>query len=172
MATVDIVIIAIIVLSALFGILRGLVKEALSLFFWIAAGVLAGTFDDQLAGQLTGVIAAAPVRQVAGFAIIFIATVFTGGLLTNLISKMTSAVGLGGTDRALGALFGLIRGVIIVTLIVMMTAQFQFTRQWYDQSLSVPYILRLAEYLSNLLGMDPGTLMPDTSAYNQLVPQE
>ena len=170
MATVDIVIIAIVVLSSLFGILRGLVKEALSLFFWVAAGVLAGMFDEVVAYQLTDLIAAAPVRQVAAFAIIFVGTVFLGGLITNLISKLTNAAGLEGTDRSLGALFGLIRGVIIVTLIVMLTAQFQFTQQAYGKSLSVPYILQMAEYLSNLLGMDPGSLMPATNPVDQLIP--
>jgi len=170
MATVDIVFIAIVVMSALFGILRGLVREALSLFFWIAAGVMAGMFDDQMAEQLTTLISAAPVRQVAAFAIIFIATVFIGGLLTNLISKITNAAGLGGADRSLGALFGLIRGGIIVTLIVMLTARFEFTRQWYEQSLSVPYVFGVAEYLSNFLGIDPGTLMPDEGVYNKLIP--
>jgi membrane protein required for colicin V production len=151
MAIADIIILAVIGLSLLFGGFRGLVKEALALGFWIAAAVLASVFNVRAAGLFAGLISNPAVQRIAAFIVIFVVTVFTGGLISNLISRLTTAAGLGGVDRGLGALFGIVRGVVIVTLVVMLTAQFEITRVWYGESRLVPYALVLAEYFQNLL---------------------
>jgi membrane protein required for colicin V production len=153
-AVVDIIILAIIGVSALLGVFRGLVKEALSLAFWIGAAVLASLFSDALAAQLAGTIDNPIARQVAAFILIFVFTVFAGGLISNLISKLMSKAGLGGVDRALGALFGIIRGVVIVTVIVMLTGELEFTRGIYGDSILTPYIMVLADFFLDLFGME------------------
>jgi membrane protein required for colicin V production len=154
-AVVDIIILAIIGVSCLLGVFRGLVKEALSLAFWIGAAILASVFSGALAAQLAGTIDNPIARQVAAFILIFVFTVFAGGLISNLISKLMSRAGLGGVDRGLGALFGIIRGVVIVTVIVMLTAQLEMTRAIYGESILTPYIMVLADFFLNLFGMEP-----------------
>lgn len=160
MAVADVIVLTVVVFSCLYGILRGLVKEALSLFFWVAAGVLAVSFNEVVGGWLRDFITNAAARKLAAIALIVVVTIFGGGLVANLISKATSAIGLGGADRALGALFGLIRGVLVVTVLAVLLGQFEAGRQWYDDALSVPYLLSLADYLGGLLGIDPGALRP------------
>jgi membrane protein required for colicin V production len=154
-AVVDIIILAIIGVSCLMGVFRGLVKEALSLAFWIGAAVLASAFSDALAARLAGTIDNPVARQVAAFILIFVFTVFAGGLISNLISKLMSKAGLGGVDRALGGLFGVIRGVVIVTVIVMLTGSLEMTRAIYGDSILTPYIMVLADFFLNLFGMEP-----------------
>lgn len=150
---VDIIVLGIIALSCLFGGMRGLVKEALSLGFWIAAIILAGMFSADVADMMTGLIDSASVRKIAAFVLIFIATVFAGALIGNLISKVTAAIGLKAVDRALGALFGIVRGVVIVTVIIMLTAQINVFMEIYSGSILVPHLMVVAEYLRNLFDL-------------------
>lgn len=157
MAIVDIIVLGSVGLSCLFGAFRGLVKEALSLSFWIGAVVLASMFSDQASVFLERVNDNAALRRIVAFVLIFIVTVFAGGLISNLISKLTSAAGLGSVDRALGALFGIIRGVVIVTVVVVLTLQLEFTREVYGESILVPYIMVLGEFFQNLLGLTPAS---------------
>lgn len=154
MAIVDIIILGVVLLSCLFGAFRGLIKEALSLAFWIGAAVLASVFSDAVALRLSNVIDTPVLRQIAAFVLIFVFTVFAGGLISNLISKLMSRAGLGGVDRALGAIFGIIRGVVIVTVVVMLTAQLQVTRELYGESILMPYIMVLADFFQDLFGLD------------------
>jgi membrane protein required for colicin V production len=159
-AIVDIIIIGIVLVSCLFGAFRGLVKEALSLAFWIGAAVLASLFDERL-GQRLEFVDNTALRPLVAFVIIFIFTVFAGGLISNTVSNLMSRAGLGGTDRVLGALFGIIRGVVIVTLIVMFTVGLDQTRELYGQSILMPYIMVLAEFFQNMFGLTPDLINVD-----------
>ena len=153
LTTVDIVVLGIIALSCLFGGLRGLVKEALSLASWIAAVVLSSMFSEDVADMMTGLIDNTSVRQIAAFVLVFVASVFAGALISNLISKAAAAAGLGAVDRGLGAIFGIIRGIVIVTVIVMVTAQFDAASQIYNESIIVPHLMIVADYLRDLFDL-------------------
>jgi membrane protein required for colicin V production len=160
MAVVDLIILGIILVSCLLGIFRGLVKEALSLVFWIGAAILASVFSGVLAARLAGLIDSQVLRQITAFVLIFVFTVFAGGLISNLISRLMSKAGLGGVDRALGALFGIIRGVVIVTVIVALTAPLEITREIYGESILTPYIMELADFSLGLFGVEPPQAAP------------
>jgi membrane protein required for colicin V production len=155
----DLVVLGTIGISFLFGAWRGLVKEALSLLFWIAAAVLAGMFNDELAPHLAGLSETRSVQLVAASVLIFVGTVFAGGLISNMVSSLTSAVGLKATDRGLGALFGVIRGVVVVTLVVMLTANFEPMKPYYSEARTVPYLMVLAARFQSFFGMAPGSGM-------------
>lgn len=148
----DILILGTIGISFLFGAWRGLVKEALALAFWIAAAVLASMFNGALAPKLLWISDSAGVRRVAAAALIFVGTVFAGGIISTLVSRLTSAVGLKAADRGLGAVFGLIRGVVVVTLVVVFTAGFEPVKPYYSEARTVPYLMVLAERFQALLG--------------------
>ncbi len=155
MATVDIGVLVIIGISCLIGVFRGLVKEALSLAFWVGASVAAGLFSGKVGQHLSGAISSPALQKVVAFLLIFILVVFVGGLISSGISKLLNKAGLGAADRALGAVFGIIRGVVIVTVIVMMTSRFSFTEQYYSSSVTVPYVMGLSNYLQKVLGITP-----------------
>jgi membrane protein required for colicin V production len=124
MAALDWVLLAVLAASLLVGAWRGLVFEVLSVLSWIAAFVLAQWLAPQAAEWLPMGTAAEPVRYAAGFAVVFIAAVFAGALLAVLTKKMIEAVGLRPVDRALGAAFGLVRGVVLAlaaAVVVSMT---------------------------------------------------
>lgn len=165
MALVDIMVLVIIGISCLLGIARGLVKEALSLAFWIGAVVLGTMYSTQMGQWLSNYISLGnpSLQRGVGFIAIFIVVVFLGGLISNLMSRLFNAAGLGASDRALGGLFGIIRGVVIVAILVMMTVQLNFAQQYYQESVSMPYLMAVVQYFQDLLGMAPN-LVPTVNA--------
>ncbi|MES2604797.1 MAG: CvpA family protein [Pseudomonadota bacterium] len=155
LSTIDILILLIVGISCLIGLFRGLIKEALSLLFWVGAIVAATFFSVQLGAMLSDFIVSPLLQRVVGFILIFVVVVFVGGLISNGVSSLMSQAGLGAADRALGALFGILRGGVIVTVIVMLTGRFNFTQQYYAQSVCIPYVMVGAGYLQDLLGVEP-----------------
>ena len=95
---------------------------------------------------------------------VFIATVFAGALISNLISRFTAAVGLKAVDRGLGAIFGIIRGVVIVTVIVMLTAELDAFTEIYSESILVPHLMIVAEYLREFFDLSMAAATATVSA--------
>jgi membrane protein required for colicin V production len=117
---VDGVLLAALLLSAVIGLWRGLVYEVLSVAAWVAAFVAAQAYAGQAGAWLPMGEASPALRLAGGFAAVFIATAFAGGLLAWMVKRMVSAVGLRPIDRVLGAVFGLFRGgVILLALAVV-----------------------------------------------------
>ena len=114
MVALDWIFIATLLLSLLIGAWRGLVYEVLSLGTWIAAFVLAQWFAPLAANYLPMAGATEMVRYAAGFVLVFIGAVFAGSILTWLVSRLFQAAGLRPADRVLGAVFGAMRGVVLL----------------------------------------------------------
>ena len=153
MGVIDIIILVIVAISALIGVFRGLVKEALSLASWFAA-ILAGTlFSAQLADLMENLINNPSLRRIAAFALLFIVVIFAGTLISNMVSKLTEAAGLKGADRTLGGLFGVLRGIIIVLVIILVGTQFDISERWFEGSRMVPYAVAMIDYLQGFFGI-------------------
>lgn len=132
MGLMDWVLLAVLVFSALLGLWRGLVYEVFSAAGWVAAFVLAQAYAVD-AAQMLPMEGASPALQVAaGFALVFIAVAFAGGLVAWLVRKLVSSVGLRPVDRVLGGAFGVVRGVVMLlgfAVVVSMT-QLQHSEWW------------------------------------------
>ena len=114
MVALDWVFLVVLLVSLLLGVLRGLVYEVLSVASWIAAFVLAQWLAPTVGSLLPLGTASEPLRYAAGFAVVFIAAVFAGGLVAWSVRKLVEAAGLRPFDRALGAAFGLVRGLVLL----------------------------------------------------------
>jgi len=138
----DYIVLTILAASILLSVLRGFVKEILSLLAWVAAFVVARTWGGEMAAMFPpGFSEALPgemPRQVAGFAVLFLGTLLIVGLINLAIGQMLRAVGLTLADRGLGGLFGLARGVMIVLVLVIFAGLTELPRQpfWRDALLS------------------------------------
>ena len=119
MTVVDVVVIFVIFLSALFSLIRGFVKEAISLATWIIAIWLAATFAPKLAAVLPASLESEAVRQAVGFGVLFILTLIVGGIVNMLISQVVKKTGLSGADRVFGVAFGVLRGALIIIVFVV-----------------------------------------------------
>ncbi len=150
MTVADISILIVIVISMLLGLWRGLVKEAFSLVAWIAAVFVAGFFSAPLADLMINMLDSPTVRRVLASAILFVLVMFIGTLLGNFMARLSTAIGLKGVDRALGSLFGILRGMIIVLLVLLLTTPFEFSQGWYEDSIFVPYMMIVLENVAIL----------------------
>ncbi|MDE0452829.1 MAG: CvpA family protein [Gammaproteobacteria bacterium] len=140
--TADIVIVCLILLSAVIGLFRGLVKELVSLVVWVCAIAGAMLFAPLLADHLAAAIEASrPIRVVIAFLAVFFGVLIAGGLLQWWLAKLIQSTGLGGTDRFLGFIFGASRGALVVVAGLILVRPFAETSVWWDQSLLRPEML-------------------------------
>ena len=131
----DLFIIGIIVISAIISLFRGFTKEAISLATWLLAFWLALTFSSRLAATLHGTLDSPTARLAIAFAILFVVTVILGGIVNFLVSQLVEKTGLSGTDRALGVVFGVLRGGLIVVILVMLAGLTTLpSESWWDDS--------------------------------------
>ena len=155
MIWVDYAIIGIIALSALIGLLRGFVREALSLAAWVAAIWVAVEFSGRLAAVLTHYISVPSLRLMAAFAALFLGILILIGIINFLIVRLLAKTGLGGTDQMLGIVFGIARGVVIITLLILLAGATPFPKDpWWNQSTLIVYFEDLAAMARNLLPAD------------------
>ncbi len=138
MTAFDVVVLVILVASIVVSVLRGLVKEVLSLAAWVAAFVIANRYGADMAVLLPDAIPDGTVRLVCGFAALFIGTLLLAALVNWAIAHMIAASGLKIVDRGLGGLFGLARGGVIVVTLAMLAGLTELPRQpvWRDALLS------------------------------------
>jgi membrane protein required for colicin V production len=148
----DYVVIGIIAISILVGAIRGFIKEVFSLAVWIAAFVVAFQYSGAVALLLENQIELPSARTSLAFAGLFICVLVVGGLLTFLIGKLVEQTGLSGTDRMLGGVFGGIRGLSLV-LVIMLVAGLTPVPQdsWWQQSRTIQSLLPLAEWSAQFL---------------------
>lgn len=138
----DYAVAGIVVLSGLLGWWRGLVYEVLSLLGWVAAYVAARLFAADAAPLMPAALGAEDVRMAAAFALLFVAALIVGGILAWLLSKLVKWVGLGWLDGSLGALFGMLRGMLVTLVLVLLAGLTGLPQQpyWRDAWLSKPLV--------------------------------
>ena len=152
MTIIDWVIIGIIGVSGLISLVRGFIKEALSLASWLIAFFVARYFSGHLATLLQDSIATNSVRWLVSFGILFVATLVVMAMVNYLIAQLVKATGLSGTDRLLGMVFGIVRGVIVVIALVY-GAQLTMIPEdlWWQESTIIPYLENLADWARKTL---------------------
>ena len=140
MTTFDWVVIGIVAVSAVIGAWRGLIGEALAILAWIIALLAAWLFGAEVGRALFAAIADPALRMAAGFGAVIALVLVSMALLKILLRKVLQALGLSLTDRLLGILFGLARGLAIVLLLVMVGGLTSAPRTtwWKEASLSPP----------------------------------
>ena len=146
MNEVDAAILAVTVLSFIFGLWRGLVNEVLSLVTWIAALLVARVYSEYLAGLLVNFLENDSVRYVTAFALIFVIVMMLGTLLNRMLSKLLTITGFKFVDRLLGGVFGIARGLIIVLFVVFISSVFVSQTEQWQQSVLMPYALVVIEW--------------------------
>jgi membrane protein required for colicin V production len=153
MTSIDWIIVAILALSCVLGIWRGLMREIFSLAGWIAAVILSLRYAVTLGLHLPGDLNWPILRTSIAVAIIVIGCVFVANVLGWLVRRFIAAAKLSGTDRMLGALFGLLRAVLIIFAAVYFTSRTALAQQpaWRDAWLVPPFdagVRWLAPHLS------------------------
>lgn len=137
----DICIIGVIAISVLISIFRGFVREILSLVAWVAAFWVAAKLALPASDLLEPYLSVPTARVVLAFIGVLVAALLAGGIINHLIGKLIDKTGLSGTDRMLGAVFGLARGAAIIGLVVLAAGLTPVTGElwWQNARTIVPF---------------------------------
>ena len=137
MTAFDWLAIALIGLSALYGVTRGLVFEVISLLGWGAAFWCAQAFATGVAAWLPIGDAEAAWRYPLAFVLVFVGVAFGVGLAASLMRRLVSAAGLSPVDRTLGGAFGLARGAVVLLVLAVMVHLLALSEgAWWHESRS------------------------------------
>ena len=142
----DIVILSIIGISAILSLFRGFVSEVVSFLGWIVSGWVAFKFAGPVGECLAGVVSLPSVRMALAFVALLLGSLLLFGILNLLIGKLIDSTGLSGTDRMLGIVFGVARGVAIVTVLVILAGLTPVPRDpWWRESRFIGHLEQLAK---------------------------
>jgi membrane protein required for colicin V production len=136
----DYVMIGIVSVSLLFGLWRGVVGEVIALVAWGVGIFAAIDFGTAVGHSLFAGVSDPALRTLAGCVVIFIGVLVAMSLLNMVVRSMVKALGLSVSDRILGMLFGLVRGVLICMVLVGLGGMTSAPAQpwWQNATLAAP----------------------------------
>ena len=148
-AMVDIVILAVMGISLVFGLFRGLLRELLSLVSWVLAFWIAYRYSANVAEIIDRALQNPTLSQAVSAVLVFVIALVALMVLTSLIAKVFKATGLAGIDRILGGLFGLGRGVVILLAALILASHTGAVEQdWYNASTIIPMFDRALDWMA------------------------
>ncbi|MDX1803297.1 MAG: CvpA family protein [Alcanivorax sp.] len=136
----DGIILVVIAVSALLSLRRGFTREAFSLLTWVAAFIIARLFSPALAILLADQITTPSLRAAVAFGSLFALTLIIGALINHLLGELIRVTGLSSTDRLLGMVFGALRGLVLMVVLVALGRNLFATDPWWQQSVLVPHL--------------------------------
>lgn len=136
----DYVVAGIFLVSIILSILRGFVRETLSIAGWVVAFIVASAYSSFFEQFLPIEIVGETLRFSVAFVLTFIAVLLVTALAIMLLTALIKGIGLGFIDRLLGSIFGFLRALIIVTVIVLIAGLTTIPHQsfWQQAMLSRP----------------------------------
>jgi membrane protein required for colicin V production len=138
MTLLDYLVLGIVGFSVLLSVWRGAVREVLALAAWVFAFFAAQAFAAPAAAYIP--VETASIRLLAGFVAVFVLVLLLTSLIAATISRLLHAAGLGPVDRGLGAVFGFVRGMLVVLILVLLSGLTDVPRTsvWREAKLSAP----------------------------------
>ncbi len=139
----DFLFIALLFFSILFGLFRGLVRELLSLFFLIAALVVAFIYYPEAGLLLNRLVGNRDLANFVGFLLILALAAAAGSMVTGFFGKHLVVGPLKAVDRLLGAVFGLLRGLLLSGLVIYSFLAFPLNQELLDHAQLAPGLTRV-----------------------------
>lgn len=136
----DFLICAVLLISTVVGVSRGVVREILAIVAWVVAIFLAIRFAPELGDKIPLESMGPLVRNAMAGVVIVVLTLFAFGLFGKLCARLLAAASISFEDRAIGSVFGFVRGVLIVCAAVFVLGMTSAVRtgQWRNSVLIVP----------------------------------
>ncbi len=157
----DFVLLAILATSALLGLIRGLLKEVLSLVAYALAFLAAIWWGPTVDAGLAKWISNEFVRLGVAYVAVFFVVLFSIGLVNMTVAALIRKTGLTPADHGLGALFGLLRGVLFVLLLVTLAG---FTRlpsePWWKNAMFSAQVVSVIQQIKLRLPTPVDTWLP------------
>jgi len=153
MVTLDFIIIGIVLVSAFAGLMRGFLVSVCSLVTWVLAVWLAWRLAPSLVPHLGGALRVEPYGLWASRTIFFLAILIVGAIIGAIVNHFVRTSLFRGTDRFLGFLFGLLRGVVILGVLAVLAQTLRLTGEgWWKGSRLAPQLEPVASVLRAIAG--------------------
>lgn len=152
----DLLILVLLLVSIVRAFMQGLLVEIFSLAGVVLGFLIAGAYYGQVVPWLKRWIASEEVSALVAFLVIALGTMILAGLVGRFLRGTVHHIGLGFLDRILGAGFGLVRGFVLVTIVVIALAAFLPTADWLKNSKFVPWFLTAAHGGSHMTPFELG----------------
>lgn len=151
----DYIILGIIFISVIIGLVRGFIREAISLVTWFCAFVAALKFSPWVAGLLHSAISNTMTRYLVSGFLIFVAVLIIGAIVSKLVHLLISVTGFGFFDRLLGFIFGAARGILSGAVILLLIGASPYQNaDWVKQSELTPHFQPIVTYFVPFLPKD------------------
>lgn len=148
----DFAIIFVVVISALISLSRGFIKEAISLVAWIVGFWMALHYYSLFAEALHPYIKSHSLASTISFVVIFLVIVIFGAMFNYFFSLLLVKTGLNGTDRVLGMVFGVARGVLLVAVVILLISTTVYSQNsWWKSSVLIPHFQPVIIWLKGLI---------------------
>ncbi|HUD60785.1 MAG TPA: CvpA family protein [Acetobacteraceae bacterium] len=157
MTWVDAVVLAVLAISALLAFMRGLVREVLGLAAWVGAIFIAVWALPRVRPQAQQWLGTSPWVDPVSFGVVFVITLIVLMLISRWISAIVRASPIGGLDRTLGLVFGLVRGAAVLVLAYIIAGMVIQVDRWPDvvlQARSLPLVYQGASWAVQRLPAD------------------
>jgi membrane protein required for colicin V production len=165
LTSLDYVILAVLAISMVVGIVRGLVRELLALLSWVVSVWLALHYAEIVSEWLAPYLQSPQIQYLVALTGIFIVSLLMLSMIAIIIVKLLTLVGIAGTDRSLGGLFGVVRGIAIALVLVFVIRLTPATGEaWFQSSMIVPYLEPIYEYLDDQNFLQPLDSLPERIA--------
>jgi membrane protein required for colicin V production len=162
---VDYVVIAVVLISAAIGIIRGFLREAIALATWILALLIAWKFSDLIEPYLGGLLADPMVRPWAARTLIVLFVLLLGMATGAIVAYFVRLSIFSGMDRFLGFFFGLLRGLLLVGIFVALGQLVHLeSENWWKRSILIPYGEDVASALRAIVGEQMAMRREDVAA--------
>jgi membrane protein required for colicin V production len=148
LSMLDYMLIALVLISTGISLFRGFFSEAVSFATWLIALWVAWKFGTNLAGGLVGWVTDPVLRIWLARGLVFIGVLLIGGLIERLLDHVMKSLGLNRTNRAIGMVFGMARGVVLAGLLVMLLEVMGFSGSaWWQSSKLLPYLAPVTDII-------------------------
>lgn len=149
----DVLILLVLLGSTMIGLLRGFVREAVSLAFWIVAIWMAWKLGPLVEPYLGGYLADPRIAPWVARLVILILVLIAGWIVGMLAGYLARTWMLGTLDRVMGLLFGLVRGMVLVGLLVIGGELLNLNHEeWWGRSKLIPYGETMGDWLRAMVG--------------------
>jgi len=149
----DVLIVLVLLGSTLIGVLRGFIREAVSLAFWILAIWGAWKLGPAVEPHLGGLLADPSIAPWVGRLVVLVLVLLLGWVVGMVLSYFMRSLGLGPLDRVIGLFFGIVRGMVLVGLLVIGGELLHMNQEeWWGRSKLVPYGETIGDWLRAMVG--------------------
>jgi len=138
---IDIIFAAVILVSIIFALMKGLAREVISLVALFGGFILAAFYYTVVSGWLMYLTKTQALADLIGFLAIFISCLLIGAVAAYLVNRFIKMASLEWIDRLMGGVFGLLRGWAVASIIALALIAFPVRQDVMARSVFAPYLL-------------------------------